>query len=68
VHARVSVEAGITFGWQRYIGEQGVAVGIDRFGASAPAKDLFEFFGFTVDRVVGVAREVMARLHAGATK
>jgi transketolase len=67
VHARVSVEAGITFGWQHYIGDHGVAVGIDRFGASAPAKDVFEFFGFTVDRVVGVAREVMARLHAGAT-
>ncbi|HXA27283.1 MAG TPA: transketolase [Candidatus Angelobacter sp.] len=67
VHARVSVEAGITFGWQRYLGDSGVAVGIDRFGASAPAPDLYEFFGFTVDHVVGAAREVMGRLHAGAT-
>jgi transketolase len=67
VHARVSVEAGITFGWERYLGEHGVAVGIDRFGASAPAQDVFEFFGFTVDHVVGAAREVMGRLHAGAT-
>jgi transketolase len=67
VHARVSVEAGVTFGWQRYIGDNGVAVGIDRFGASAPAPDLFEFFGFTVDHVVGAAREVMGRLPAGAT-
>src|SRR5438445_5329244 len=67
VHARVSVEAGITFGWQRYIGDAGVAVGIDHFGASAPAADLFEFFGFTVDHVVAAAREVMGRLPAAAT-
>jgi transketolase len=67
VQARVSVEAGITFGWQRYIGDHGVAVGIDRFGASAPIADLYEFFGFTVDNVLGAARQVMGRLHAGAT-
>jgi transketolase len=64
VRARVSVEAGITFGWERYIGGAGVAVGIDRFGASAPAKDLFEFFGFTVDRVVAAARTAMERVDA----
>jgi transketolase len=63
--ARVSVEAGITFGWERYIGSSGVAVGIDRFGASAPAPDLFEFFGFTVDRVVAAARTALDRVHAG---
>ncbi len=66
VLARVSVEAGITFGWERYIGGAGVAVGIDRFGASAPAKDLFEFFGFTVDRVVEAARTAMERARAGS--
>jgi transketolase len=64
VCARVSVEAGITFGWERYIGGAGVAVGIDRFGASAPATDLFEFFGFTVDRVVAAARTAMERVNA----
>jgi transketolase len=67
VRARVSVEAGITFGWQRYIGDQGVAVGIDRFGASAPGPEALEYFGFTVDHVLGAARELAARLHAGAT-
>jgi transketolase len=64
VRARVSVEAGVTFGWERYIGGAGVAVGIDRFGASAPAGDLFEFFGFTVDRVVAAARTAMERVNA----
>jgi transketolase len=63
-HARVSVEAGVTFGWERYIGGAGVAVGIDRYGASAPATDLFEFFGFTVDRVVAAARTAMQRVGA----
>ena len=66
VKARVSVEAGVTFGWSRYIGDQGVAVGIDRYGASAPAGDLFEFFGFTVDRVVAAARTALERAGAGA--
>jgi len=66
VRARVAVEAGITFGWQRYIGERGVAVGIDRFGASAPGPEAMEHFGFTVDHVVGAARAVMASLHAPA--
>ena len=65
VHARVSVEAGITFGWERYIGGTGVAVGIDRFGASAPAPDLFQHFGFTVDTVVGAARTAMERAREG---
>jgi transketolase len=48
----VSIEAGTTFGWERYIGRNGIAVGIDRFGASAPAEDLFERFGFTVGAIV----------------
>jgi transketolase len=65
VRARVSVEAGITFGWQRYLGTDGVAVGIDRFGASAPGPEVMKHFGFTVDHVVTAAREVMAKLHAG---
>jgi len=62
--ARVSVEAGITFGWERYIGGAGVAVGVDRFGASAPATDLFEFFGLTVERVVAAARTAIERVNA----
>ena len=43
----VSVEAASTFGWQRYTGTTGLNIGIDSFGASAPAGDLFAHFGFT---------------------
>ncbi|MCO5562784.1 hypothetical protein L7F22_016416 [Adiantum nelumboides] len=59
VTARVSVEAGSTFGWEKYVGPKGIAVGIDRFGASAPAGVLYKEFGFTVDNVVSKAKEVM---------
>ncbi len=48
----VSIEAGTTFGWERYTGTDGLNIGLDRFGASAPAGDLFEHFGFTVEAVV----------------
>jgi transketolase len=51
VRARVSVEAGSTFGWERYIGEKGCSVGIDRFGASAPGDRLFREFGITAEAV-----------------
>jgi transketolase len=49
---RVSIEAGTTFGWDRYTGIAGLRIGIDRFGASAPAGDLFEKFGLTADKIV----------------
>ena len=49
---RVSIEAGVTFGWERYTGVNGLNIGIDRFGASAPAKDLFTRFGFTAEAIV----------------
>jgi transketolase len=49
---RVSIEAGTTFGWERYVGAGGLSIGLDRFGASAPAEDLFERFGFSVDAIV----------------
>ncbi len=66
VTARVSIEAGATFGWERWIGERGVAIGLDRFGASAPGPVLLEQLGFTVERVARVVRallenEVLAR-------
>ncbi|MGN6358452.1 MAG: transketolase [Novosphingobium sp.] len=48
---KVSIEAGVTLGWQKYVGE-GLTIGLDRFGASAPAEVLFEHFGFTVDKIV----------------
>ena len=49
---RVSIEAGTTFGWERYTGIAGLRIGIDRFGASAPAEELFRKFGFTADAIV----------------
>jgi transketolase len=49
---KVSIEAGVTLGWERYVGNDGITVGLDRFGASAPAKQLFERFGFTAVAIV----------------
>ena len=49
---RVSIEAGSTLGWERYTMANGLTIGLDRFGASAPAEELFEKFGFTVDAIV----------------
>ena len=60
VTARVSVEMAATFGWERYVGLKGRKVGMHRFGASAPLKDLLKFFGFTVDVVVEEAHKAMA--------
>jgi transketolase len=55
---RVAIEAGVSMGWERYIGPHGRTVCLDRFGASAPYKILGEKFGFTVDNVVEVARSL----------
>ena len=60
VRARVSVEAGASLGWDRWVGDEGAMVSLDHFGASAPAGTIFEKFGFTVDRVAAVARDVLA--------
>ena len=60
VTARVAVEAGVSLGWDRWVGDAGAIVGLDHFGASAPAGTIFEKFGFTVDRVTAVARDVIA--------
>ncbi|HEX5012662.1 MAG TPA: transketolase [Candidatus Limnocylindrales bacterium] len=59
VLARVSVEAGVSLGWERWVGDDGAIVGLDHFGASAPAGTIFERFGFTVERVVEIARGVL---------
>ena len=61
VKARVAIEQGSTFGWERYIGESGRVIGMHTFGASAPLKALQKKFGFEPDRVVSVAKEVLAR-------
>ena len=59
IKARVSIEAGVTFGWERWIGDGGAAIGLDHFGASAPAEILFEQFGFTVANVVKTAKGLL---------
>ena len=59
VRKRVSVEVGVSLGWERWVGDEGAIVGLDHFGASAPAGTIFEHFGFTVDRVADVARRVV---------
>ena len=58
VTARVAVEAAVTGGWYKYVGLNGAVVGIDRFGESAPAGELFKYFGFTVDNVVKAVNSV----------
>jgi transketolase len=59
VKARVSVEAAATFGWSQYVGPTGKMIGMRRFGASAPIKDLLKKFGFTTEKVVAAAREAI---------
>ena len=55
IEKRVSIEAGVTAGWERYVGAKGIALGLDHFGASAPYKTLYEKFGLTAERVVEAA-------------
>jgi transketolase len=61
VTARVSVEMAATFGWERHTGSKGRNIGMHRFGASAPLKDLLEYFGFTVDKVIEEAHAVLGK-------
>jgi len=59
--ARVTVEAGATLGWERYAGDLGEIVGVDRFGASAPGDVVMREYGFTAENVVAAARRTLAR-------
>jgi transketolase len=61
VRARVSVEAGSPFGWERYTGRDGVIIGVDRFGASAPGPTVMREYGFTAEHIVAAAKELLAR-------
>ncbi len=58
VELRLSIEAGIPQGWEKWVGSKGKIIGIDRFGASAPAGTLFKEFGFTVDDIVRTAEQM----------
>ena len=59
VTARVVIEAGVSASWWRYAGPAGQIIGLDRFGESAPADELFEYFGFSTSNVVAVAKDVL---------
>ncbi len=66
ISARVAVEAAATDGWYRFVGRQGKVVGVDRFGASAPAKDVFRDCAITVERVVEMTKEVIYSVASSA--
>lgn len=60
ITARLAVEAGVTMGWERYTGAAGKTIGLNHYGASAPAKIIFEQFGFTVDNVLAEVRTLLS--------
>ncbi len=60
IPARVAVEAGVTQGWERYVGDKGMVLGINRFGASAPYKEVYKLVGLTVDHIVAAAQKALA--------
>lgn len=59
ITARLSIEAALPFGWERYTGTQGRSLGISTFGVSAPGNEVFTHFGFTVDNVVDIAMDML---------
>jgi transketolase len=61
IKARLSVEAGVSQGWQQWVGDSGEILSIERFGASAPYKVIFENYGLTVDNIINCARQILAK-------
>ena len=61
IRKRVTVEAGATMGWSRFAGDEGVIIGLDRYGASAPGGELLQHFGFTAERVAAAALGLLGR-------
>ena len=53
---RVAIEAAGVFGWERYVGDEGTVIGMKGFGASAPASDLYNYFGITSDAAIAAVR------------
>jgi len=64
VRARVAVEAGVSDGWYRWVGDAGAVIGLDQFGESAPAEDVFKHFGFTPEHVAEAARDSLKNLNS----
>ena len=67
MRARVAVEAGVSAGWRRYVGEDGAVAGVDTFGKSAPYQDLYEHFGLTADNVAAMVESVVAGARVDAS-
>ncbi|MDD5122324.1 MAG: transketolase [Dehalococcoidales bacterium] len=61
VKARISIEAGRTTGWQKYTGDNGFTIGVDRFGVSSPYKDAYAYIGLTVERIVTESLKILKR-------
>jgi transketolase len=59
VRARLSIEAGVSLGWPKYVGDYGDTLAVDRFGESAPAEDVFKDYGFTVENVIRKAKKLL---------
>src|SRR4029079_766182 len=59
VRARLSIEAGVSLGWAKYVGDEGDTLSVDRFGASAPGEDVFKDYGFTVENVIKKAKKLL---------
>ena len=62
VKARMSIEAGATIGWAKYVGPHGITFGLDHFGTSAPAADIAKEYGFTADNIAGIAAGMLANV------
>jgi len=63
VKARVSIEAGVKQGWEKYVGDNGDSISIENFGASAPYQVIFENYGFTVNNIITTAKEVLKKVN-----
>ena len=61
ITARLAIETGTTVGWERWVGSKGAVIGIDHYGASAPAEILYKQFGFTVETVVTKVKELVRK-------
>ena len=59
IRARLAIEAGVSLGWAKYVGDAGDTLSVDRFGASAPAEDVFRDYGFTVENVIKKAKKLL---------
>ncbi|MGC2236256.1 MAG: transketolase [Pyrinomonadaceae bacterium] len=59
IRARLSIEAGVSLGWAKYVGLEGDTLSVDKFGASAPAEDVFRDYGFTVENVIKKAKKLL---------